>query len=207
MRLTLLTRVLLLIALTAAPSQAQSPHQPPAVELLIAGPQTLPLLARGKPVHFTATLINHSGTPILLLPPHPDWPDELWTTWQATRENGQPVADIPQEFIWCDPHGTMYAQRVFPMNAMLAMDLNIPPKQIADSDLVLLKPGERYQLPHIGDPRYYAKFLHPGKYHLSLDYAFQPTHYKLPPNSAHSSALAHASPIRVVSNSLELTLE
>lgn len=201
MRLALPALVLLFfVTLSAGHTLAQAPAQAPAVELIISGPQTFPLLTRGTTLRFTAVLINHSTSPVLFVPPHPDWIDERWTTWGALDEKGRPVGSLPQEFLWCDPRGRMHGQRVFPMIALT------PVRQIRDSDLVILQPGESYQLPHVGDPRFYLKFLHPGKYRLSLAYVFQPSHYRLASNSSHSAGLAQAASLNLVSNSLEITL-
>lgn len=201
MRLSYATVLIFLIAVFAAgTAPAQTQAQAPRVELLISGPQTLKLLARGETVHFTAVLINHSTSPVLFVPPHPDWPDERWTMWQAFDEKGRFVETVPQEFIWCDPHGTMRAQYVLPMSTLSG------PKDIRDSDLVLLQPGESYELPHVGDPRLYLKFPHPGKYHLSLAYGFQPSHYRLPAGSLRSAALLQAAQLSLISSSLDITL-
>jgi hypothetical protein len=81
-----------------------------------------------------------------------------------------------------------------------------PPKQIRNTDLVVLQPGERYQLKSLADPWFSLNFRRHGVYTLSLHFAFASGHYELPKNSQYASALKKSSVIEASSNEWKLTI-
>ena len=81
-----------------------------------------------------------------------------------------------------------------------------PPRLIRDADLVVLQPGERYELKSLADPWFSLNFRRHGIYTLSLHFAFASSHYELPKNSHYASALKKSSVIEVSSNEWKLTI-
>lgn len=201
-------RVLVLFvafAFVLAPVNAPSRPQDkmPRVELLLSGPEQMPLFYNGRAAKFTAFLVNRSRSPVVFIPPRKEWPEERWTKWQAVDANGRGIHDIPLDLTWCDVHGVMRTQHIEgdqPINTLS------DPKQIQDSELVTLQPGEKYEFPDSGDPRFFLKFPKRGKYKINLVYLFQPDHYRLPESSLRTSDLQKAPWLYATSNTLTITL-
>src|SRR5579864_9236869 len=81
-----------------------------------------------------------------------------------------------------------------------------PPKQIRDADLIVLQPGEKYELKSLADPWFSLNFRRHGVFTLSLHFSLTSEHYLLPKNSPYAGALKNSSHIEVSSNELTLTI-
>jgi hypothetical protein len=180
------------------PDQAPSP----VVELIIAGPDTVPLRRKDWRPRFTATLINRSNGPVVFVPPRNDWYGERRLEWQAVDSKGRWLDRQPNYAIECDVHGVM---RMVPDLPALLLTTE-PPRQIRNADVVVLQPGERYQLKTLADPWFSLNFRRHGVYTLSLHFSFAPGHYELPKNSQYASALKKSTVIEASSNELTLTI-
>jgi hypothetical protein len=178
------------------------PDQAPPIELIIAGPDTVPLPRKDWRPRFTAVLINRSNDLVVFVPPRNDWYGERRLEWQAVDSKGRWLDRQPNYAIECDVHGVMRMVPDFPA-PLLAIQT---PKQIRDADLVVLQPGERYELKNLADPWFSLNFRRHGIYTLSLHFAFASGHYELPKNSQYASALKNGSPIEANSNELRLTI-
>jgi hypothetical protein len=174
----------------------------PAVELIIAGPDAVPLPRKDWRPRFTATLINRSKDAVIFVPPRNDWYGERRLEWQAVDSKGRWLDRQPNYAIECDVHGVMRMVPDLPAPLLAAE----PPRQIRDADLVVLQPGERYELKSLADPWFSLNFRRHGTYTLSLHFAFASGHYELPKNSHYASALKKSSVIEVNSNELKLTI-
>jgi hypothetical protein len=172
------------------------------LELVIAGPEAVPLPRKNWRPLFTAVLINHSKEPVVLLPPRIDWYGERRLEWQAADSKGRWLDRQPNYAIECDVHGVMRAVPEFtaPFHDTQA------PKQIRDSDLIVLQPGEKYELRNLADPWFSLNFRRHGVYTLSLHFSLASEHYALPKNSPYVEALNNSSHIDVKSNELTLTI-
>ncbi len=220
-RQRILTRSILVAAFTAAISfaglrvldargQQNSPATPdvpdqapsPAVELIIAGPNTMPLPRKDWRPRFAATLINRSNDAVVFVPPRNDWYGERRLEWQAVDSKGRWLDRQPNYAIECDVHGVMRMVPDLPAPLLGAE----PPRPIRDTDLVVLQPGERYELKSLADPWFSLNFRRHGVYTLSLHFSFASGHYELPKNSHYASALKKSSVIEASSNELELTI-
>jgi hypothetical protein len=180
------------------PYQAASP----AVELIIAGPDAVPLPRKDWRPRFTAVLINRSKSAVVFVPPRNDWYGERRLEWQAVDSKGRWLDRQPNYAIECDVHGVMRAVPDLPAPLLAAG----PPKQIRNTDLVVLQPGERYDLKNLADPWFSLNFRRHAMYTLSLHFSFASSHYELPKNSQYASALKKSSAIEVSSNELKLTI-
>jgi hypothetical protein len=177
------------------------PGQAP-IELIIAGPDTVPLPRKDWRPRFTAVLINRSNDLVVFVPPRNDWYGERRLEWQAVDSKGRWLDRQPNYAIECDVHGVM---RMVPDLAAPLLAIRAP-KQIRDADLVVLQPGERYELKNLADPWFSLNFRRHGIYTLSLHFAFASGHYELPKNSQYASALKNSSLIEANSNELRLTI-
>jgi hypothetical protein len=177
------------------------PGQAP-IELIIAGPDTVPLPRKDWRPRFTAVLINRSNDLVVFVPPRNDWYGERRLEWQAVDSKGRWLDRQPNYAIECDVHGVMRMVPDLPA-PLLAIQA---PKQIRDADLVVLQPGERYELKNLADPWFSLNFRRHGIYTLSLHFAFASGHYELPKNSQYASALKNSSLIEANSNELRLTI-
>jgi hypothetical protein len=177
------------------------PGQAP-IELIIAGPDTVPLTRKDWRPRFTAVLINRSNDLVVFVPPRNDWYGERRLEWQAVDSKGRWLDRQPNYAIECDVHGVMRMVPDLPA-PLLAIQA---PKQIRDADLVVLQPGERYELKNLADPWFSLNFRRHGIYTLSLHFAFASGHYELPKNSQYASALKNSSLIEANSNELRLTI-
>jgi len=185
-------------------AQAQSPVKPAVyanVELVISGPATMPLFRKGHGEKFTAVLINRSKKPVAFVPPHRDWAEEIFTTWDATDAKGRYVSRIPQYQIYCII-ATMYQRTIF---APTILDPKNP-KIIEDKDLLILQPGEQFEFQGIADPSFSLNFPRRGPYQITLGYEFYPEHYVMAPGSKKAALLKNAPSISATSNALALTL-
>lgn len=202
--LTLLWGLSLLPGVVSAqgPSPIKPPTLDPDVELVISGPATMPLFVKGRAEKFNAVLINRSPKPVVFVPPHPEWPEEVWTTWDATDAKGRSVSRLPQYEIFCIGT-TMYQKTIF---APTMIDPKHP-KTIEDRDLVILQPGEKFELPGIAAPSLYVSFPKRTTYQVTLGYEFNPEHYVMAGGSQKAALLKNAPAISVTSNALTLTLE
>jgi hypothetical protein len=174
----------------------------PAVELIIAGPDMVPLPRKDLRQRFTAVLINRSNDAVVFVPPLNDWYGERRLEWQAVDSKGRWLNRQPNYAIECDVHGVMRSVPDLPA-PLLAVE---PPRQIRDADLIVLLPGGRYELKSLADPWFSLNFRRHGLYTLSLHFAFASSHYELPKNSQYASALKKSSLIDVSSNELTLNI-
>lgn len=163
-----------------------------ALELVLSGPETMPLFRRGRGVTFHAVLTNRSQEPVTLVPPHKDWFEEQ-PRWSAFDDRGRSVERLPVYQMECLPLPT--CPSVAPQ-----------PLPVRDQDLLVLKPGESYEIVGLYDPSFSLKFLNRGVYHVSLAYTFDPSHYRLPESSRKSEALKGAGFLSVSSNPLRLRI-
>jgi hypothetical protein len=175
---------------------------PPAVELIIAGPDAVPLPRKNWRPRFTAVLINRSNETVVFVPPRNDWYGERRLEWEAVDSKGRWLDRQPNYAIECDVHGVMRAVPGLPAPLLTA----VPPRQIRDADLVVLQPGEKYELKNLTDPWFSLNFRRHGTYTLSLHFGFASGHYELPKNSPYAEALKESSAIYAHSNELKLTV-
>jgi hypothetical protein len=174
----------------------------PAVELIIAGPDMVPLPRKNLRQRFTAMLINRSEDVVVFVPPRDDWYGERRLEWQAVDSKGRWLDRQPNYAIECDVHGVIWSVPDLPA-PLLAVQA---PRQIRDADLIVLQPGGRYELKSLADPWFSLNFRRHGAYTLSLHFAFASGHYDLPKNSQYASALRKSSLVEVGSNELKLTI-
>jgi hypothetical protein len=172
------------------------------LELVIAGPEAVPLPRKDWRPLFAAVLINHSQEPVVFVPPRNDWYRERRLEWQAVNSKGRWLDRQPNYAIECDVHGVM---RAVPDLPAPLLDTQAP-KQIRDVDLVVLQPGETYDLKSLADPWFSLNFRRHGVYTLSLHFSLASEHYALPKNSPYAEALKNSSHIEVSSNELTLTI-
>ena len=185
-------------------AQAPSPVKPAVyanVELVISGPATMPLFRKGHGEKFTAVLINRSKKPVAFVPPHRDWAEEIFTTWDATDAKGRYVSRIPQYQIYCII-ATMYQRTIF---APTILDPKNP-KIIEDKDLLILQPGEQFEFQGIADPSFSLNFPGRGAYQVTLAYTFYPEHYLMAPGSKKAALLKNSPSICAISSPLAVTL-
>src|SRR5580700_9942646 len=166
------------------------------LELVITGPEAVPLPRKDWRPLFTAVLINRLKEPVVFVPPRNDWYGERRLEWQAVDSQGRWLDRQPNYVIECDVHGVMRAVPDLPAPLLAAG----PPKQIRNTDLVVLQPGERYDLKNLADPWFSLNFRRHAMYTLSLHFSFASSHYELPKNSQYASALKKSSAIEVSSN-------
>lgn len=173
-----------------------------SLELVIAGPGDVPLPRRDRQVRFTAVLINHSNETVVFVPPRSDWYGERRLEWHAVNSKGRSLDRQPNYAIECDVHGRMRAVPDLPAPLLASQS----PRQIRDADVVVLRPGEKYELRNLADPWFSLNFRRHGVYTLSLHFSFASEHYKLPKNSRYAAALKNTSLTEVTSNELKLTI-
>lgn len=185
-----------------ASQESPKPAETPSAEMVLSGPAEMPLFRKGHGVTFHAALINRSNSPLVLVPPHRDWPEERQIEWQAVDAKGHWLDRLPNWFIWCDVHGVMRAER-----RDFVQVLGGPPKQIQDSDVVILQPGEQYEFAGLADPSFALNFLTRGVYQISLAYTFDPSRYELPKASKNAAVLKSAASVSFTSNTLTVALK
>jgi len=172
------------------------------LELVIAGPEAVPLPRKYWRPLFTAVLVNHSKEPVVFVPPRNDWYAERRLEWQAANSKGRWLDRQPNYAIECDVHGVMRAVPDLPAPLLATQS----PKQIRDADLIVLQPGEKYELKSLADPWFALNFRRHSMYTLSLHFSLASEHYALPKNSPYAEALENSSHIEVSSNELPLTI-
>jgi len=172
------------------------------LELVIAGPEAVPLPRKDWRPLFNAVLINHSKEPVVFLPPRNDWYGERRLEWQAADSKGRWLDRQPNYAIECDVHGVMRAVPDLPTSLLDTQ----APKQIRDADLIVLQPGEKYGLKSLADPWFSLNFRRHSVYMLSLHFSLASEHYALPKNSPNAEGLKNSSHIEVSSNELTLTI-
>lgn len=172
------------------------------LQLTISGPEDVPLPRRDWRQRFTAVLTNRSDETVVFVPPRNDWYGELRLEWQAIDSKGRWLDRQPNNVIECSPRGVMRMVPEVPAPLLTTE----PPRQIRDTDLVVLRPGERYELKNLADPWYSLNFRRHGVYTLSLHFSLVSKHYALPKNSRYAAALQNSRAIEVASNELKLTI-
>jgi hypothetical protein len=172
------------------------------LELVIAGPEAVPLPRKDWRPLFTAVLINHSKEPVVFVPPRNDWYGERRLEWQAVNSKGRWLDRQPNYAIECDVHGVM---RAVPDLPTPVLDTQAP-KQIHDADLIVLQAGEKYELKRLADPWFSLNFRRHDVYTLSLHFSLASEHYALPKNSPYGEALKNSAYMDVSSNELTLTI-
>ena len=172
------------------------------LDLVIAGPEAVPLPRKHWRPLFTAVLINHSKEPVVFAPLRNDWYGERRLEWQAVDTKGRWLDRQPNYAIECDVHGVM---RAVPDLPAPLLDTQAP-RQIRDADLIVLQPGEKYELRSLADPWFSLNFRRHGVYTLSLHFSLASEHYVLSKNSPYPEALKNSSHIEVSSNELTLTI-
>lgn len=181
----------------AEPEQAT-----PQLELVINGPEAVPLPRRDWRQRFTAVLINRSDETVVFVPPRNDWYGERRLEWQAVDSKGRWLDRQPNYAIECDVHGVMRSVPDLPASWLTGE----PARQIREADLVVLQPGKSYAIKSLADPWFSLNFRRHDAYTLSLDFGFVSNHYELPKNSRYVAALKKSSAIYVHSNELKLTI-
>jgi hypothetical protein len=171
----------------------------PKLELVITGPDAVPLPRKDWRPVFTAVLTNRSNEVIVFVPPRNDWYGERRLEWHAVDSVGRWLSRQPNYAIEC-VHGVMRAVPDLPGPLLTA----VPPRQIADADLVVLQPGESYQLKSLADPWFALNFRRHAEYTLTLRFSLASEHYQLPKNSRFTEALKKSSALEVASNELKL---
>jgi hypothetical protein len=172
------------------------------LELVITGPDMVPLPRKNWRPLFTATLTNSSKEPVAFVPPRNDWYGERRLEWQAVDSKGLWLDRQPNYAIECDVHGVMRMIPDLPAPLLTTQ----PPRQIRDAEVVVLQPGEKYELKSLADPWFSLNFHRHGVYTLSLHFSLASEHYQLPKNSAYAAALKNSSLTEVRSNELKLTV-
>jgi hypothetical protein len=190
---------------------AQAPQASPSIltdprrellELVITGPDSVPVPRKNGRPRFTATLINHSNETLVFVPPRSDWYGERRLEWHAVDSKGQWLDRQPNYVIECDPPGTMRAVPDVPAPLLIIGT----PKQIRDSDLIVLGPGQKHALKNLADPWFALNLHRHDQYRLSLHFSSASDHYQLPKGSRYSAALNNSSGVEADSNELNLTI-
>jgi hypothetical protein len=174
-----------------------------SVELALSGPTAMPLFRKGHGVTFHAVLINRSKSPIVFVPPHKDWSDDQQLEWQAVDAKGHVVYRLPEYGLWCDVHGVMH---MGPVSEVLPTASAAAPRTIKDGDVVVLQPGEQYEIAGLADPSFALRFPRRGVYQISLAYTFDPSRYKLPRTSKNAASLKTTGYLSLTSNTLPLLI-
>ena len=187
----------------ASPQSSESPSvrgiSAATAELVLSGPAEMPLFRKGHGVTFHAVLINRSNSPLVFVRPHPDWPQERQLQWGAVDTKGRSVDQLAHYYIWCDVHGVMRAER-----RDFIQVIGGPPKPIQDSDVVLLQPGEQYEIAGLADPSFWLHFLRRDVYQVSLSYTLDSSRYELPKASRYATALKSTGFIGITSKPLSV---
>lgn len=210
------TLVVLALALPAAErtrGQSTTDERAPDVAVVLSGASLLPLISKGRSPSFHAVVVNRSSAPLVFVRPHADWPEEQRLEWHAYYSDKRAIARfpdnvveverLPNDVIWCDPHGVMRAE---PAEFFYASQRKAT-REIQDADLVVLQPGESYEIPGLSDPTYVLKFLNRGAYGVNVSFEFDPTRYRLAAGSKYAVAFAQARAFYLSSNTLSLTLD
>lgn len=184
------------------PSASNQTQAAPRLELVLTGPESVPLPRKNWRPLFTAVLINRSNEAIVFVPPRNDWYGERRLEWEAVDSKGEWLDRQPNYAIECDVHGVMRMVPDLPGELLTAE----PPRQIRDGDLVVLQPGESYAIKSLADPWFSLNFRRHGVYTLSLHFSLASAHYALPKNSRYLAALKDSGAIAVASNELKLTI-
>lgn len=184
------------------PPQAPTPNPQP-LEMVITGPETVPLPRKNWRPLFTAVLINRSEKTVVFVPPRNDWYGERRLEWQAVDAKGEWLDRQPNYAIECDVHGVMRMVPDVPAVLLTAE----PTRQIRDADLVVLQPGESYEIKGLADPWFSLNFRRHGVYTLSLHFSLASAHYALPKNSRFLAAVRESHSIEVDSNELRLAID
>lgn len=173
------------------------------LELVIAGPDTVPLPRKDWRPLFTAVLANRSDKTVVFVPPRNDWYGERRLEWQALDvKKGEWLDRQPNYAIECDVHGVMRMVPDLPAELLTAE----PPREIRDADLVVLPPGEKYELKSLADPWFALNFRRHAIYTLSLHFSLTSEHYALPKTSLYTTALRDSSFTEGNSNELKLAI-
>jgi hypothetical protein len=175
----------------------------PELELVITGPDAVPLPRKNWQPLFTAVLTNRSNEMIVFVPPRSDSYSygERRLEWQAVDPGGRWIDRQPNYAIEC-VHGVMRAVPDLPGPLLSA----VPARQIVDADLVVLRPGESYAIKSLADPWFALNFRRHAEYTLSLRFSLASEHYQLPKNSRYTEALKKSSGLEVASNELKLAI-
>ena len=210
---TLVASALSLAAADGACGQSAADGSAPDVAVVLSGASLLPLISKGRAPSFHAVVVNRSSAPAVFVRPHADWPEEQRLEWHAYYSDKRAIARfpdnvveverLPNDVIWCDPHGVMRAE---PAEFFYANQRKAP-REIQDADLVILQPGESYEIPWLSDPTFVLKFLKRGAYGVNVSFEFDPTRYRLAAGSKHAAAFAQAKAFYLSSNTVSLTLE
>lgn len=184
----------------AATSQAQAA---PRLQLVLTGPESVPLPRKNWRPLFTAVVINRSDRTVVFVPPRNDWYGERRLEWQAADAKGEWLDRQPNYAIECDVHGVMRMVPDVPAELLTAE----PPRQIREADLVVLQRGENYAIKSLADPWFSLNFRRHGVYTLSLHFSLASGHYELPKTSHYLAALKDSGAIALDSNELKLTIE
>jgi hypothetical protein len=152
---------------SALPKLAVSQQLTQQLELVIAGPEAAPLPRQYWHPLFTAVQINHSKLPVVLLPPRSDWFGERRLEWQAADSKGRWLDRQPNHVIECDVHGVI---RAVPDLPPLLVDAQAS-KNIRDTDLIVLQPGEKYELKSRADPSLSLNLRSHSVYRLWLHFS------------------------------------
>jgi hypothetical protein len=174
----------------------------PQLELIITGPEAVPLPRKNWYPLFTATLINRSNEPITFVPPRNDWYGERRLEWQAVDSKGRWLDRQPNYAIECDVHGAMRSVPDLPASLLTAQ----APRPISDAKVVVLQPGGKYEFKSLADPWFSLNFRRHGEYTLSLHFSLASEHYQLPKGSPHAMGLKNSGFMEVGSNELKLTI-
>jgi hypothetical protein len=199
-RQPLIAAVVLVVCVGAAEARGQQttvPQSPIAkhpaeLELVITGPTTMPVFRKGLGVTFHATLVNRSQTFVTLVRPHREWFDKQ-LLWSASDAKGRSADHLP-----------VYQMECLPLPE--CPNVVEKPFLIHDGDVLVLKPGESYDIAGLRDPSFSLKFLHRGAYRIQLLFNFRPQDFQLTPESKNSVLLTKAKELYMPSNTLEITI-
>ena len=205
--LTVFAAAFLLASFAATQARRQQnaapvPQESAPLELVITGPESVPLPRKDWRPLFTARLINRSKEPVAFVPPRNDWYEERRLEWQAVDARGRWLDRQPNYAIECDVHGVMRSVPDLPAPLLATQ----PPRQIREADLIVLQPGEAYALKSLADPWFSLNFRRHGAYTLTLHFSLASEHFALPKSSPHAAALKNGSHVEVTSNELKLTI-
>lgn len=210
---TLVVLALTLAVADGACGQSAADGSAPDVAVVLSGASLLPLISNGRSPSFHAVVVNRSSAPLVFVRPHADWPEEQRLEWHAYYSDKRAIArfpdnvieveHLPNDVIWCDPHGVMRAE---PAEFFYASQRKVP-REIQDADLVVLQSGENYEIPGLSDPTFVLKFLKRGAYGVNVSFEFDPTRYRLAAGSKYAAAFAQAKAFYLSSNTLSLTLD
>jgi hypothetical protein len=142
----------LLLAFCGNGSAQKVPASP--LELRISGPG---LIRTGQTLLFKVTLINHSSAPIAISMREPGTSLSTFF-WRITNSSGKENPTPEPRLFWCPVTGV--------------------PLSPSDSDIIVLRPGEHFDVKKPGDPS--DDFVFPGKglYFVTFSYRFTAYSYR-----------------------------